>query len=304
MADFPEPTDFIANYTRGHDAALELWVVDERPPAALSPRGIVRRIRQILRGDGQGLRDNNDSEAERDWAAMKTGWGQTTPQQFETYLRSKFDHDLQRRFEYPFQVRCLTAPGVCVGVVVDMGGGNSYSTVVPIVLGLRDSRTISVDVVNHTAVSKYGIEYVRGDCMNTTLPAECADVVTIISTLEHVGLGRWGDPLDVDGDIKAMREARRILRPGGHVVLTVPYGYPTVVFNLHRIYDQGRINKLSEGFEMVREEYTLDGAIAARDDIEGQKIRPGIPSSTRRKLPDASAPQVAGGGMFFLRKTN
>jgi hypothetical protein len=40
------------------------------------------------------------------------------------------------------------------------------------------------------------------------------DVAMSISSFEHDGLGRYGDPLNPDGDMNAMRSARRLLKQG------------------------------------------------------------------------------------------
>jgi len=47
-----------------------------------------------------------------------------------------------------------------------------------------------------------------------------------MNVVEHVGLGRYGEPLDPEGDIKAMRELRRVLAPGGSLLFVVPVGRP------------------------------------------------------------------------------
>lgn len=58
---------------------------------------------------------------------------------------------------------------------------------------------------------------------------------------EHVGLGRYGDPLDPGGDLKAMRELSRVLAPGGTLLFVVPVGAPRVRFNAHRIYSWSQV---------------------------------------------------------------
>lgn len=78
------------------------------------------------------------------------------------------------------------------------------------------------------------------------------DLVTCLSTIEHVGLGRYGDPLDPWGDVALARGLRRIVRPGGFVVLSFPVGAGCVVFNQHRIYSPLRREALFEGFELLR----------------------------------------------------
>lgn len=88
-----------------------------------------------------------------------------------------------------------------------------------------------------------------------------ADVAFSISSFEHEGLGRYGDPLDPDGDLRAMREARELLKPGGILFLAVPVGRDCVVWNAHRIYGPRRLPKLLEGWTV---EATL-GHDAQRD---------------------------------------
>ncbi|MCR5877640.1 DUF268 domain-containing protein [Phenylobacterium sp. J367] len=61
--------------------------------------------------------------------------------------------------------------------------------------------------------------------------------VSCMHVLEHVGLGRYGDPLDYDGDLKGMRELARVTAPGGDLLVVVPVGAAAVIqFNAHRIY--------------------------------------------------------------------
>ncbi len=298
----PAPRDFAIGYSPLADADLVLWVVDERPPSPWSPRGAVRAVRGMLRRAPRSKRDANDVAAERAWAAIAERPTATPADAFAEFLADHFANDHLRKFEYAFLARALARSDVRTDVVVDMGGGNAYSTVVPIVCLAPRARIISVDVVNRPSTSKYGVEYIKGDCGRTPLPDASADVVALISTLEHVGLGRWGDPLDVDGDLNAMREAWRVLRPGGHAVVTVPYGFPTVVFNLHRIYDAGRIRRLADGFTLVHEEYSLLGRPASRDDVEGARLVDRIPGLDHAKADYGDAPQIPGGGMFLLRK--
>lgn len=65
--------------------------------------------------------------------------------------------------------------------------------------------------------------------------------ISCLHVAEHVGLGRYGDPLDPEGTKKATRELARILAPGGNLYFSVPVGRPRVCFNAHRIHSPGRI---------------------------------------------------------------
>ena len=52
------------------------------------------------------------------------------------------------------------------------------------------------------------------DSLANAALAAAFDVVMSISTFEHDGLGRYGDPLNPNGDIIAMRSTRRLLKSG------------------------------------------------------------------------------------------
>jgi len=60
--------------------------------------------------------------------------------------------------------------------------------------------------------------------------------LSCMHTVEHVGLGRYGDPIDPEGDLRAMSQLQRVLAPGGQLLFVVPVGRPMVRFNAHRIY--------------------------------------------------------------------
>ncbi len=69
-----------------------------------------------------------------------------------------------------------------------------------------------------------------------------------ISSLEHSGLGRYGDPLDPDGDLRAMEWLREVVLPGGILFLSVPIGADEVAFNDHRRYGPNRLPRLLDGW--------------------------------------------------------
>lgn len=60
-------------------------------------------------------------------------------------------------------------------------------------------------------------------------------------TVEHVGLGRYGDQLDPSGDLKSIAELKRVLKPGGNLLFVTPVGKPRIEFNAHRIYSYEQI---------------------------------------------------------------
>lgn len=81
------------------------------------------------------------------------------------------------------------------------------------------------------------------------------DLIINISTTEHVGLERYGDPPDPDGDLKAMRRLRDWMRPDARHILTVPIGVDAVVGHYHRVYGRERLPQLLEGYRAFQEAY-------------------------------------------------
>ena len=77
----------------------------------------------------------------------------------------------------------------------------------------------------------------------TSLPFEDESIQSIscMHVVEHVGLGRYGDTLDPDGDLRAMGELQRVLADGGSLLFVVPVGRPRIMFNAHRIYSYEQI---------------------------------------------------------------
>lgn len=80
--------------------------------------------------------------------------------------------------------------------------------------------------------------------------------LSCMHTVEHIGLGRYGDPVDYDGDLKAMEELARVLAPGGTFLFATPVGKEDkIFFNAHRIYTAKSIKKYFERFGLVLKEF-------------------------------------------------
>jgi len=101
-----------------------------------------------------------------------------------------------------------------------------------------------------------GVRYVRRDIMAVEFD-EPFDYILNASTVEHVGLGRYGDPLGEDLDLAAMRKLRGWMRLDGDgvMILTVPVGRDAAVGHYHRVYGPDRLPRLLEGYAVLRERY-------------------------------------------------
>lgn len=83
-----------------------------------------------------------------------------------------------------------------------------------------------------------GVTFHQADVMNLDAGwDEYADSVSCLHALEHFGLGRYGDPIDVDGWHKGLVGLQRLCKQGGKVYLSVPTSsWQRVEFNAHRVF--------------------------------------------------------------------
>lgn len=73
-----------------------------------------------------------------------------------------------------------------------------------------------------------------------------------ISSFEHDGLGRYGDPVDPDADLRTMRTIKKLLAPGAILFLSVPIGMDMLAWNANRIYGPLRLPKLLADWRVVK----------------------------------------------------
>ena len=75
------------------------------------------------------------------------------------------------------------------------------------------------------------------------LPFQDGSITSLscLHVLEHVGLGRYGDPIDPDGSLLASADLQRVLKSGGTLFLSVPVGRERVCFNAHRVFSPSTV---------------------------------------------------------------
>ncbi len=84
-----------------------------------------------------------------------------------------------------------------------------------------------------------------------------------LCVVEHIGLGRYGDPVDPWGSEKAARELKRVLKAGGNLLISLPIDEVNrVYFNAHRAFTREYILKLFAGLELVEERYIYGKAMS------------------------------------------
>lgn len=75
------------------------------------------------------------------------------------------------------------------------------------------------------------------------------DAVILLSSIEHFGLGAYELPTDENADIRALAHIHSMVKPGGRLILTTPYGIaPTT--ELERTYSAEQLSALLVGWEI------------------------------------------------------
>lgn len=88
------------------------------------------------------------------------------------------------------------------------------------------------------------------------------DVIASFSSLEHAGLGRYGDPINPNGDIEAVRQIHCMLKPYGLFFLGLPTnddGSSHIEFNAHRVYGDARLSLLFQGWRYLMKKKDTSG---------------------------------------------
>ena len=137
------------------------------------------------------------------------------------------------------------------GTILDVGCG-SGQTLAWFAQRFGEWRTLGCDISPEavTAAARSGFEITRASALALPYPTGVADVVVSLDVLQHVPLG--------GGDVAALREMRRVLKPGGWLfVRTNAQSFPATAddqaHQFHRYEPRELRDKLrTAGFEVRR----------------------------------------------------
>lgn len=96
----------------------------------------------------------------------------------------------------------------------------------------------------------HGLSSEKADLLRLPFADNSVASLSCMHTVEHIGLGRYGDSIDSTGDLKAIKELKRVLAHGGSLLFVVPIGKPKIQFNAHRIYSYKMIKEYFSDLEL------------------------------------------------------
>jgi len=125
------------------------------------------------------------------------------------------------------------------------------------------SAFVSVDFYDYRPanINLNNLRAKKGDLTAMPFPDNSIESLSCMHTVEHIGLGRYGDLMDPNGDLKAIAELKRVLAPGGSLIFVVPIGRPRIEFNAHRIYSYNMILDYFSDLELKEFSLIPDNAL-------------------------------------------
>lgn len=164
-------------------------------------------------------------------------------------------NDTERCIEIPWTLSCYKGEKR----VLDVGYANAEDRYISELIGLGIPELYGLDMVKKELK---GITSCQGDIRKTSFDDGFFDLILCISTIEHIGMDNSiyfnNKETDNNGDFTAIKEMGRILKKGGKMALTVPYGkFYDYGWFIH--YDEDRWSRLikESGCKVLIEDYFL-----------------------------------------------
>lgn len=164
------------------------------------------------------------------------------PQLFD---RSAAAHTFDKHYVYmdrwAFKNILKDAPGSHVDVGSSIRFLSMVSSVIPTIF--VDIRPLSLDFDQFSC---------RAGSI-TALPFADSSLASLscLHVAEHIGLGRYGDPLDPEGTQKACKELIRVLAPGGKLYFALPVGRTVTYFNAHRVHSPSLVIEYFSSLQLL-----------------------------------------------------
>ena len=150
----------------------------------------------------------------------------------------------ERVIEYPILFQFLPRD---IKTVLDFGCVEDF---LPMHLASLGYEVTGLDFRRYPFSHK-NFNFIQGDILSWSPPKEAFDAVVSISTIEHVGLSAYGDPIEEDGDKKAVELLWQALKKGGTMIVTLPAGKKCIERGM-RIYDHAGVQNLIPNIKVLK----------------------------------------------------
>ncbi len=96
---------------------------------------------------------------------------------------------------------------------------------------------------------------------------ESVESMSALCSLEHFGLGRYGDSIDPDACFKCFDNIQKKLKKGGRLYISLPIGKERVEFNAHRVFYASTVVECFSSLRLEEFSCTAEGKIEHNIDI-------------------------------------
>jgi SAM-dependent methyltransferase len=109
-------------------------------------------------------------------------------------------------------------------------------------------REIEVIDIRPSTSNIKNVSFIQADLMSDNFELEnYTDSISSLHAIEHFGLGRYGDSIDVYGHLKGLNNIYKALSAGGKFYFSVPIGEQRTEFNAHRVFSLSYLLNLFDG---------------------------------------------------------
>ena len=130
------------------------------------------------------------------------------------------------------------------------------------------SKIKCIDIRPHKIILE-NVDFVIGDILNLPFKNESISNISSLSVIEHIGLGRYGDKIDLFGMEKSVKEFDRVLKKNGNLIVSFPFGKKNIIeFNAHRICNIEYINQLFKNYNIKNETFIYKSRYNSRDEFK------------------------------------
>jgi hypothetical protein len=119
-------------------------------------------------------------------------------------------------------------------------------------------RTVEIIDIRPLSLPIENVKFIQGNICEKEFRQQVADSVSCLHTIEHIGLGRYGDPIGVDLWKLAVDNIWSMVKPEGKLYISTPIGKQRIVFNAHRVFKPSTLLNRILGGQLLEFAYVND----------------------------------------------
>jgi hypothetical protein len=130
-------------------------------------------------------------------------------------------------------------------------------------------KTVLIDIRELETYGTENLTFIKENAtMLTSIETDSIESLSALCSIEHFGLGRYGDPIEPDAHLKAFQNMQRVMKAGGNLYLSVPVADECRVdFHYHRVYSVPYILDCFASMQLVEFSYNSRKGLVKDVDI-------------------------------------